>query len=167
MDAAEWFVRELRGNSRNPRSLVISGAPGCGKSHVARRILKFAQSHGTDILFAKRLTHWATIWIDWTIAAEADDESDFEEVQRNIADSTFVVLDDVGSEADRFKNGVGGSRLRRILTDCEDRNKWLVLTTNMGQSEALETYDVRVSDRLRAFHWFELGEVPSYRSKLK
>lgn len=166
LDAAEWYVRALRGPERSPVNLVLSGSSGSGKSHVARRILKFAQGYGCEIITAKVISHWATVWIDWTLAAEADEESDFAEVRRQTDDATMVVLDDVGSEADRFKNGVPGSRLRRVLTDCENRRKWLVVTTNMSQKEALEAYDVRVADRLRAFHWFELGEIPSYRPKL-
>ncbi len=83
----------------------------------------------------------------------------------DIAESRFTVLDDVGSEADRFKNGISASRLRRVLAQTERR--WMVITTNLAEETFLDAYDARASDRLRSFQWLEVGTVHSYRTELK
>lgn len=164
--AAEWYVRAMSVNDLSKgRCLAITGSPGCGKTKVARAIYRFARSFGADILLEHKAPHWATQWIDWPTIAEADDESDFEEGLRKISEATFVVIDDVGSETDRFKSGLPASRLRRVLTLLE-RERWAVITSNLTRSQLFDLYDVRVADRFRAYQWMELGDVPSYRSKL-
>lgn len=162
--AGEWFVRALRGADARPCALALCGSSGCGKTHTARRIHAFSQSYGTDILFRKGLDHWSSLWLDWPTIAESDDEDDFRDVLYQISSSSFFVVDDIGSESDRFKNGVVASRLRRVLSHLE--KKWVVITCNGSLREFAETYDIRIADRLRAFHWVEMGDVPSYRPKL-
>lgn len=163
--AGEWYCGLLRRKGTSKASLAISGSSGSGKSHTARCIKKFAESWGPEIILAKHLSHWSCLWVDWVRIAESSDESKYEDLLYQINESSFIVLDDVGSETDRFKNGVCGSRLRRVLTELE--NKWVILTCNGTQKEIMEFYDVRVADRLRSFRWLELGDVPSYRPKLK
>lgn len=162
--AAEWFVLKMRGPELKPHTLVLSGSTGCGKTHIARKINAFSGSYGVDIILKKKIFHWSSCWIDWPRIAEADDEEDFLEMVRRIDESSIVFLDDVGSESDRFKNGVPASRLRRVLVDC--KRKWLVMTCNFGMQQMLDRYDARVADRFQAFQWVEAGTVPSYRSKL-
>lgn len=145
--------------------LSISGSPGCGKTHTARRINEFSKSYGSDILMQKPIAHWSSIWIDWPTVAESDDENDFRDVLFQLTDPTLVIIDDIGSESDRFKNGVSNSRLRRVLSATE--KKWVVITCNGSRKEIMEIYDMRVVDRLRRFEWVDMGEVPSYRPKLK
>lgn len=145
--------------------MVLSGSSGSGKTHTARCIKKFAESWGPEIILTKRLSHWSCLWVDWVRIAETKDEWRYDDILHQIGEASFVVLDDVGSETDMFKNGVGGSRLRRVLTELE--NKWVVMTCNGTQKEIMDFYDVRVADRLRSFRWLELGDVPSYRPKLK
>lgn len=165
--AAEWYVRALSVNDiSRGRSIVFSGSPGCGKTKVARRIYKFSSAWGADLILAHRAFHWASLWVDWPKVAESDDESDFSDISQQIESATLVVLDDVGSESDRFKNGVPASRLRRVLTSIEKQKIWCVVTTNLSKEKMLDNYDARGADRLEAFQWMELGEVPSYRRKL-
>lgn len=162
--AAEWFVRRMRGPNPKPHTLVLSGSTGCGKTHIAKRINAFSESYGVDIILTKKLFHWSSCWIDWPRIAEADDEEDFLEMLRRIDESSFVILDDVGSESDRFKNGIPASRLRRVLAQA--KRQWLVMTCNFDMRTMLDKYDARVADRFQAFQWVEVGTVPSYRSKL-
>lgn len=164
--SGEWYIRAISNNDLSRgRDFGISGSTGCGKTHVARGIYRFVQAWGVDICFAQRRSHWGSMWIDWPNVAELDDEEDFKDVRYELERATFVVIDDLGSETDRFKNGVSASRLRRVLSLIE--HKWVVLTTNLTLPEMIESYDIRVADRLRAFNWVELGNTPSYRSKLK
>lgn len=154
----------MRGPNPKPHTLVLSGSTGCGKTHIAKRINAFSESYGVDIILTKKLFHWSSCWIDWPRIAEADDEEDFLEMLRRIDESSFVILDDVGSESDRFKNGIPASRLRRVLAQA--KRQWLVMTCNFDMRTMLDKYDARVADRFQAFQWVEVGTVPSYRSKL-
>lgn len=143
----------------------MAGSPGCGKTHVARSIYRFAQAWGPDLIITHRLCHWAALWIDWPAVAEAQDESMFADILYQLGGATFVAIDDVGSESDRFRSGVAAARLRRVLSRAE--NKWVVMTSNLGLEGLLDCYDARPADRLRAFQWLDVGEVPSYRPHLK
>ncbi len=165
--AAEWYVRALsvKDLSRG-RGIVFSGAPGCGKTKAARGIYKFARSFGADIIESHKISHWATLWIDWPNVAESDDEDDFKDARQQLEQATFVVLDDVGSETDRFKTGLPTSRFRRVLSIIEQAKIWTVITSNLDKTKLLERYDARNSDRIDAFQWMEMGSVPSYRPKL-
>lgn len=163
--AGEWYVRAISNNDTSRgKEFCFSGSTGCGKTHAARAIYRFVQAWGPDILLKHRAPHWASMWVDWPNVAELDDEDDFKDIRQQVADATFIVLDDIGSESDRFKNGVPASRLRRILSEIE--RKWVVVTTNLSLDELLRTYDARTADRFRAFQHVSIGRVESYRPKL-
>lgn len=159
----EWFVRAIANNdSSRGRCLMIAGDPGTGKTHVARGIYRYVGAFGPDIA-VKFGWHPMATWVDWSDVAEADKQEKFEDVVYELDRSKFFILDDIGSESDRFKNGVAASRLRRILSRNE--GKWIVATTNLTQTECFEFYDARIVDRLKEFHWFQMKGVPSYRGK--
>lgn len=160
---AEWYVRRLRSPDKKPETVVFSGSSGCGKTHIARRIYAFSKSYGADIIDTKHVSHWASKWFDWPLIAEAEDEDDFDDFLYQISQASFVVLDDVGSESDRYKNGAPTSRLRRALEEL--RRTWCVLTSNLSQEEMCGHYDIRIADRFREMAWMEIGTIPSYRPK--
>lgn len=122
-------------------------------------------SHGADILLSKGLSHWSSAWINWRNIAEADDEDDFKDAIYEVRECSLLIIDDLGSETDRFKSGIPMSRLRQFLAEIEKR--WIVITSNQTLAELTGRYDSRVVDRLRSFEWLELGEIPSYRPGLK
>lgn len=166
IDGGQWFLAKVVENDRSEGvSLGLSGSTGAGKTHVARRIYKFLKSFSVDLILRHSFESWAMIWIDLPEMVEVDDEEDFQNKIYELNLAKFVVIDDVGAEADRFKNGAAASRLRRVLEVSE--KKWVVTTTNMQLETLLDCYDARVADRLRAFHWCEVGDVPSYRPRLK
>lgn len=163
----EWFFRRAAHNNRvDGTQLVLSGKTGCGKSHVARRTFEQLQVWGVDMSLT---SGWAghfpfSAFVDWSEMAEADDNERFENALYEVNKSDIIILDDVGAESDRFKNGINASRLRRVLSKCE--YKWLLVTTNLTKPQFDETYDVRVADRLVSAHWCDLQRIPSFRSHL-
>ncbi len=163
----EWFIRRAALNKREKGiQIVIAGSPGTGKSHAGKRIVSFIQSHSIDLY---RERHWPNppkaIWIDWARVSERDNEASFEDVRYEICSAEVVVLDDVGSESDRFKSQQATSRLRRVLEVCE--HKWLLVNSNYQKSDWVTRFDARVADRLQAMHYLDMTGVPSYRNKLR
>lgn len=166
IQAGAWFLTNLfKNDGAAGKRLAISGSTGAGKSHLAHRIRSLAGAFGPDLIVAHGLTHWSTLWIDWAEVADANNEEHYKNRVDEMKNASLVVFDDIGAETDRYKSGVPSARLRTLLEDC--KNKWTVITTNLSQKDTIALYDGRVADRLRAFHWVELGEVPSYRAKLK
>lgn len=163
----EWFFRFAANNDRSRGTqLVIAGQTGCGKTRVARRTFEQLQVWGVEMsLKTWNGTFPYVRFIDWAPLAESDTSSRFDEALEWAALSEIVFIDDVGAEADRFKNGENISRLRQILSQCE--RKWLFLTTNLGKPEFEKVYDMRVADRLCGAHWCNMATIPSYRPKLK
>lgn len=163
----EWFIRRSSLNIRDKgHQLVICGNPGTGKSHVGRRVVAFIESYGIDLWREK---HWPrppkAALVDWARLCERDKPESFDDALYDIATADVVVLDDVGSESDRFKSQQNVSRLRRALEACE--HKWLMVNANFRKVDWTDKLDARVSDRLEAMHYLEMTGVPSYRPKLR
>lgn len=164
----EWFFRFCINNERSKgTTLLLCGGTGTGKSHVAKAVHSQISAWAVGASFG---AGWKgrfpfTQWIDWPFLVESDRATIFDERLADIRDAQVVFIDDVGSESDKFKNGEGASRLRRVLSDCE--NKWLLITSNFSKAAFSSRYDARISDRLSAAHWCDLSGVPSYRPKLK
>lgn len=164
----EWFFRMAANNDRSKGyQLVLTGQTGCGKSRIAEKVFYELQKWGVEMSLTEgwhgRFPFCA--FVDWRKLSESDDSEDFEEAMRDATNARIVVIDDVGAESDRFKNGVNTSRLRTLLSECDQ--KWLLMTTNLSKPLFEETYDLRVADRLSAAHWCDLPNLPSYRPKLK
>lgn len=165
--AAEWFIKHASFNDGSKgKQLVVCGSPGTGKSHVAKRVVAFFQSYSIDLWYDRKWDHpTKAVFVDWARLCERDREEAFEEAQRDISEADVVVLDDVGSESDRFKSQQSVSRLRRVLGTCE--HKWLMVNANFSKAEWPKKFDARVADRLEAMHYLDITGVPSYRPKLR
>lgn len=167
-EAAERFCRRYGVNDRESGTtwLVLSGNTGCGKTHIARKVWRVITDYAVDISL---MPGWGIggqpVMLDWADVAAEDSERGFDAFSDLVKASQVVILDDVGSEVDRFKNGQHAERLRRILSLCE--RKWLLLTTNLTRASLAKTYDGRVADRMERARWVELHDVPSYRHKLR
>lgn len=163
----EWFMRRASLNDRSKgHQLAVCGSPGTGKSHVGKRVVAFVESYSIDLWREK---HWPSppkaLLVDWARLCERDKPEAFDDALYDIASADVVVLDDVGSESDRFKSQQNVSRLRRALETCE--HKWLMVNANFRKQEWTEKLDARVADRMEAMHYLDMTGVPSYRPKLR
>ena len=101
-------------------------------------------------------------YADWPKLVEITDDAEYEDAARDLREADVVLLDDVGAETDRFKSGAPTSRLRRILSDLE--NRWVLITTNLMPDQFLGRWDARVASRLSAARVFNAPNTPDYRA---
>ena len=150
--AAEWLIKHASFNDKSKgRQLVVCGSPGTGKSHVAKRVVAFFQSYSIDLWYDGKWAHPPkAVFVDWARLCERDREEAFDEAQREISEADVVVLDDVGSESDKFKSQQSVSRLRRVLGTCE--HKWLMVNANFDKLEWPKKFDARVADKIGRAH---------------
>lgn len=160
---AEGFTKRACANRRDlPTWLVIAGPPGTAKSHVAKRVARYFGDNAVDLYIAGL---WADIPTafrrDWSSVVSLEDEDGFNAALVDMAAASLVVMDDIGAEVDRFRNGLPTERLRRVLGAIE--RKFVLITTNIPREKWDEVFDDRVSSRLRAASYFQTTGIPDYR----
>lgn len=81
-------------------------------------------------------------WSEIAVEDKRDDDLLFQEATK----SDILLLDDIGSEIDKFKTNEPKERLRRLLGERE--GKYTAITTNIPQENWNSVWDDRVEDRL-------------------
>lgn len=166
---AVWLESFLRAACRNNRDkgtgLVISGPCGTGKSHGIKRISRYLSSYSIDIYAAGKWARGGRIpepcYAVWSKKV-ALDHGAFEDWFQDAQDSAWIILDDVGSEVDRFKSGEPSERLRRVLELA--RQRWMLISTNVPPDKWDEAFDGRCASRMRGMKLLDLNGVPDYRA---
>lgn len=163
---AESFLKAAGRNKRDKGTwLVIAGPTGIGKSHTLERANQFVANHAVDFWhegfwrFIPRTTSAV-----WSRVVDLPRDN-WENWLRDVRESAFVFLDDVGSEVDRFKSGEPMERLRVTLEACD--GKWLLMTTNAAPAQWRATLDARSVSRLSRAAVLDLSGAEDYRPKLK
>lgn len=165
---ARWTERWIKAastNARPARWIVFCGKAGTGKSHALKAAHAFLRDRGGAL--------WPTWWkagppsvrmATWSkvVGVTQGHWADFEE---EVHAARFVLLDDVGSETDRFKTGEPTERLRLVLDLC--RTKWLMISTNLTRETFAKAFDPRIQSRLEQASVLEMSGVPDYRPKLR
>ena len=164
-DAASAFCGRWFRSAEGVRLLVVTGEPGCGKTHVARRVAGWAQ--------ASAFTAWAESrspspsipavrFVEWADAANPErmEERDFLRWLGDVDGDSMLVVDDSGAETDRFKGGVPIARLTDMLN--RRAGKFTMLTTNKPPALWPEQWDERVTDRLMRRSEIVVMSAPSF-----
>lgn len=160
-DASESFCGRWFRNNPHPGLLVLSGASGTGKSHIANAIFRFCigaamSSFDTKVWGESDVPQSA--FIRWPEAADAFAEKHFGLMEDAISHS-LTILDDIGAEQDPWN--ICKDKLCQILSRRE--NKFTVITTNILPAAWPERFDTRISDRLlRNSVVVDLSDVKSY-----
>lgn len=162
---AESFIRKAALNDRsrgNGTAMVLSGPVGTGKTHVCRKVASTLNSWAVDLWVAKR---WgpnipAAKFSVWSRVVELERYS-FDDWFDEARTAAWLILDDVGSEVDRYKTGEPTERLRRVLD--LGRTGWLMLSTNVPKAKWADCFDVRVADRLSGCQCLDLTGLQSHR----
>ena len=165
---AEKFIKDVCLNADTRKKwCIIAGPCGTGKSHVAKCLSRFFKSSAIDLYVEGPWRLGDEIpkgyYRDWKMLTTRND-FDFDQALYDIDSAAFVVLDDVGSETDRFKSGLPTERLLRALDARQD--KFLLLTTNAPLAQWPKAFDARVASRLSAASYFDTTGIPDYRPRL-
>lgn len=118
---------------------------------MARRVSGWAQAAAFAVYCESRsnaIAIPAVSFIEWSTAStpeKLDERSWIERLSEIDADS-LVVVDDIGSEVDRFKTGANIERLCMLLN--RRAGKFTIITTNHAPETWHQVWDARVSDRL-------------------
>jgi DNA replication protein DnaC len=161
--SVERFCSRWVYNHRPMLLLVLAGDSGTGKTHSAKAIHRFATAASMS---AYDLGHWRNGPPDVSYCAWAefiDAESSMWE--RQLIETSMAILDDVGSESDRYRSGASVDRLCRILSARDGKST--VITTNLGVEE-WAARDKRVADRLlRGSDYVKIEGVQSWALRNK
>lgn len=162
---AEGWVKAAARNKRDRGTwLAVSGPNGVGKSRVLRRCHRFLANHSVDFWDAGLWPHipGAVIAV-WSRIVDLE-RDEWDDWLYDLRRTSFVCLDDVGSDVDRYRSGEPVERLRLVLEMCEA--KWLLLTTNAPSTQWPKVWDARVASRLSRAATLDLAGCADYRPRL-
>ena len=143
--AVQNFCANWVQNRRENPLLFLAGESGTGKTHCARRVARFALAAAPSVFEsgAWRSGPPSVCFVRWPEFIEAESKAWTDEVM----ESSLTILDDVGSESDRYRSGVGVDKLCQLLDARAKKNRFTFITSNYGVEEWAER-DTRVADRL-------------------
>lgn len=145
-DEVQRFAFRFYKNEQGPKLLVLVGDTGRGKTHCAKRLSAWAGHVAISAWEAGKWRRPPTIaFHEWSTIAAKDQQEWFDWIQVN-SEEDLLIIDDIGTETDRFKSREPVERLRLLLSRRE--SKWTVITTNISPDEWRNTWDARVEDRL-------------------
>lgn len=146
--AVEKFVRShLRRIPETPKLLVICGRSGVGKTVVAVNGLRAFRELGFHLFTQGHVKRPPTIHsTSWSDLANIEPHERKRSLHwEDAVDADMTLLDDVGSESDRFRSGISTDNLRLMLSLRE--KKRTIITTNLPPSDWANQWDDRVDDR--------------------
>jgi DNA replication protein DnaC len=148
---AKWFATNERIFCKPV--LVLCGESGCGKTHIAKHLYRWARTYSGR-------TGASIVYQSWAEACDLITEG-YDGLVQDCMEADFLALDDVGAESDRYKTGIMVDKLCQILSRREER--YTIITTNIGPAQWNSRFDIRVADRLvRNSEVCDMSSVPSY-----
>lgn len=126
------------GGLPNGEWLTLIGAPGCGKTHLARRSKAFWNRHCIKPCFRIRYG----LFREWSSVLTDIFDKDKKHVIGELADAGLLVIDDIGAE---HSSGFSTSKLLELLNARV--GKPTILTSNVSV-ETMREHDPRLFSRL-------------------
>lgn len=155
---AEEFAIEFKDRMEEGATVVFSGKPGTGKSHLAIAVCMAIMARGYTALYLNALDAIRLVRSTW----KRDSERLEHEVMNDLATVDLLVLDEVGAQY-----GTDGEQV--ILFDIINRRYQdqmpMILLTNQGKDGLRQYLGDRAFDRLReAGRWVPF-DWESHRGK--
>jgi len=162
----EGWIKAAANNDPAAKSrwLVLAGATGVGKTHALRRAYAFLRNHSGDLWPRPYATPPGVVSYTWSRVVQLE-RFQWDDIEVETQRARMVLIDDVGSEVDRYKTGEPAERLRVTLDLCA--GKWLLVTTNVPKARFADVFDARVQSRMERAVVLDLVGVPDYRPKLR
>lgn len=152
LNIAKEYAEEFKERFADGSTLVFSGLPGTGKSHLAIAICQHIMNHGFTAMYINALDAIRLVRSTWSRNSERSEA----EVMSMLASVDLLAIDEVG-----VQYGTEGEKV--ILFDIINRRYQdqmpTVLMTNQGVDGFKEYLGERAFDRLReagrwvAFDW--------------
>lgn len=163
---AERWIKAAATNDTGAKTrwLVLSGATGIGKTHALRKAYQFLRNHSGDLWPRPYATPPGVVSYTWSRVVQLE-RFQWDEIEVETQRARMVLIDDLGSEVDRYKTGEPSERLRMVLDLCA--GKWLLVTTNVPKARFADVFDARVQSRLERAVVLDLVGVPDYRPRLR
>lgn len=135
----EAYVKDIDSRFKEGQSLVFSGRPGTGKTHLAASIANAAMAKGYSALFRTAAGLVRMIRDSWSDGTESTAMAD-------IAATDLLIIDECGAIA-------GTENEKKILFEIinarYERMKPTIVLSNLGAKELEESLGPRTFDRLR------------------
>lgn len=146
-------------------TVVIYGENGCGKSHIAKCVFRWANRIAHKLppvkLAEDEFGIPSTALHNWPAIVDGFKREQWSVID-DLESATLLILDDIGAEHDPSKIGV--EKLYILLSRREF--KWNIITTNVVPGAWDEKFERRIASRLfRNAHHIDLSEVPDYSTQ--
>lgn len=162
----EAWIKAAATNDAAAKSkwMVLSGSPGCGKTHAIKAAYRFLRDHNGMLWPRYYRSPVNVVCYTWSRIVGLGPLS-WNDIEEEVRAAKIVLVDDIGSEVDRYKSGEPAERLRSFLELAAP--KWLAMTTNVLRKDFAHTFDARVQSRLERAVCLDLVGVPDYRPKMR
>lgn len=150
VDACQRWCRNVAARSQEKRCLIVTGPFGCGKTHALNASARFVRDVRMSVWPApKPWGHPPSVSrVEWGALIREVVENDNRAYADDLIASDVCLIDDVGSEEDRFKSGAPVRILGDVLGALHDKRRFVFITTNIGPDGWRARWDGRVEDRL-------------------
>lgn len=156
-----------RGYAKIPgvgRRMLIYGDAGCGKTHTARAVHRWARKSSPAlplIAVEEHLERPSSTFLHWPTIVDGFKSGEWLIVEEAI-ESSLLVVDDIGAEHDPSRIGI--EKLYRILEARASR--WTLLTSNVGPDNWETKFERRIASRfLRNCDLVDLSEVMDWGAR--
>lgn len=160
-DACSGLAKMIGANDERTPLVVLAGNPGCGKTLLLKRMAKWAREASfsmSEHVWKFKRGPLTSLRVSWPEACDGFKEGEYG-IVRDLMETDFALIDDIGAEHDPSRNGV--DKLCQIFSRRE--NKWTLVTTNIEPAAWGQKFDARIEDRLlRRSTIVDMFNVPSF-----
>ena len=149
------LITDLKELAESDNSVVLRGATGCGKTHLAVSMLRHNQNHRFMFISVPDLL--------LKIRSTFNQGTNEEDIIEEYASYPLLVLDDMGAEK---TSEFAIERLYIILDRRQRACLKTIITTNLPQTAIEETFGARIASRMAAMENIKIN-MPDHRKRRK